>query len=80
MVINGFGEAFDLDGDTGANPTGTQVSNGFLKVNDITFNDVTTKFKNDTGVAFTEGEFITGDGNGTGTDYNSWRTGWTLSN
>ncbi|ALM08769.1 multidrug transporter [Sediminicola sp. YIK13] len=80
MVINGFGEAFDLDGDANANPTGAQVSNGFLKVNDITFNDVTTKFKNDTGVAFTESDFITGDGNGTGTNYSSWRTGWTVSN
>lgn len=80
VVINGFGEAFDLDGDTGANPTGTQVANGFLKVNNITFTDITTKFKNDTGVAFTAANFITGDGSGTGTAYENWSTGWTLSN
>ena len=80
VLIEGFGEAFDMDGDTGENPTGQQVLDDALQLVDITFTDVTTKFKNDTEVSFTEADLITGDGNGTGTDYDSWSAGWTLSN
>ncbi len=39
--------------------------------------DAVLKVKNDTGEAFTEAEFISGDGNGTGTDYASWGANWT---
>ena len=77
MVIQGFEEAFDLDGDAGDNPTGQGVLDGNLSVTDISFTDVLVKMKNDTGFTFTEGDFISGDGNGTGADYDSWKAGWT---
>jgi hypothetical protein len=77
LVIN-FEEAFDLDGDTGENTTGQGVLDGLLQVIDVTFNNVTTKLKNDTGFEFTEADFISGDGNGTGTDVSSWGAGWTV--
>ncbi|MCF1190066.1 multidrug transporter [Mangrovimonas sp. AS39] len=77
VLIEGFDEGFDLDGDSGDNPTGAGVISGDLHITDVTFNDVTTKVKNDTGVTFTEGDIITGDGNGNGTDYTSWGAGWT---
>jgi len=80
VLIEGFGEAFDLDGDATDNPTGQQVLDDALQLIDITFTDVTTKFKNDTEIVFTEADLISGEGNGTGTDYASWSTGWTLSN
>ena len=37
-----------------------------------------TKLKNDTGVSFAEADLISGDGNGTGTDYATWGAGWTV--
>lgn len=76
VVIQGFDEAFDLDAE-GDEPTGQGVLDGDLMVTDVTFIDVITKLKNDTGVAFTEADFISGDGNGTGTNYGSWSAGWT---
>ena len=78
ILLNDFDEGFDLDGDTGDNPTGQGVLDGLLKVVDVTFNNVTTKLKNDTGFTFTEADFISGDGNGTGTDYADWGAGWTV--
>ncbi len=78
IVLNDFDEGFDLDGDTGDNPTGQGVLDGALGVVDVTFNNVTTKLKNDTGYIFTEADFISGDGNGTGTDVSAWGTGWTV--
>ena len=78
VVINDFDEAFDLDGDTGDNPTGQGVIDDLLNVVDVTFNNVVTKLKNDTGFTFTEGDFISGDGNGTGTDIATWGAGWTV--
>ncbi len=78
VVINDFDEAFDLDGDMGDNPTGQGVIDGLLGVTDVTFNNVTTKLKNDTGFMFMESDFISGDGNGTGTDVASWGAGWTV--
>jgi hypothetical protein len=78
VYIQGFQEGFDLDGDTGDNPTGAGVVSGDLNVTDVTFDDVTTKVKNDTGVAFNiDGDFIlSGDGNGTMTDFTTWGAGW----
>lgn len=76
VVIAGFEEAFDLDAE-GNEPTGQGVLDGDLRVNDVTFIDVILKMKNDTGVEFDESDFIFGDGNGTGTDYDAWKTGWT---
>jgi len=78
VLIEGFEEGFDLDGDQGDNPTGAGVLSGDLQVTDVTFTDVTTKLKNDTGETFTEADFISGDGNGTGTEYASWGAGWTI--
>jgi len=78
VVLNDFDEGFDCDGDTGDNPTGQGVLDGNLSVIDVTFNNVTTKLKNDTGYTFTEADFISGDGNGTGTDVSAWGTGWTV--
>lgn len=78
IVVTDFEEGFDLDGDTGENTTGQGVLDGLLQVIDVTFNNVTTKLKNDTGFTFTEADFISGDGNGTGTDVTSWGSGWTV--
>lgn len=78
VVVTDYIEAFDLDGDSGDNPTGQGVLDGLLQVIDVTFNNVTTKLKNDTGFTFTEADFISGDGNGTGTDVSTWGTGWTV--
>lgn len=78
MVISDFDEAFDLDGDTGDNPTGQGVIDGLLSATDITFINVITKMKNDTGYSFDEMDFIEGDGNGTGTDVGNWGGGWTV--
>lgn len=83
ILLEGFAEGFDLDGDAGANsdnPTGTGVINGDLNVTNVTFTDVTVKLKNDTGDTFSEGDFISGDGNATGTDYANWGAGWTIGN
>lgn len=77
VVISGYVEAFDLDGNDTTDPTGAAVIADKLQVNNITFTDVTTKLKNDTGVTFTEADFISGDGNGTGTNYATWGAGWT---
>lgn len=77
VFIQGFEEAFDLDGDAGDSPTGTGVTNGDLKVTDTKFEDVTTNLKNDTGVDFAESEFITGSTDATGTDFSTWGAGWT---
>ncbi len=77
VLIQGFEEGFDLDGDLGNSPTGQGVLDGDLLATDVTFLDVIRKFKNDTSFDFEESEFISGDGNGTGTDYATWRTGWT---
>ena len=80
MTITGYGEAFDCDGNLTTDPTGAAIQNDLLQVNNITFTDVTTKFKNDTGVTLTESDFISGDGNGTGTNYATWGAGWTVGN
>lgn len=77
MLIQGFEEGFDLDGDLGDSPTGQGVLDGNLYVTDVTFSDVLVKLKNDTEYTFGEGDFIFGDGNGTGTNYDDWKMGWT---
>lgn len=77
VLINDFNEGFDLDGDTGDNQTGQGVLDGLLQVMDVTFNNVSVKVKNDTGYTFDEADFVSGDGNGTGTDYATWGSGWT---
>ena len=78
VLIEGFEEGFDLDGDMGDNPTGQGVLDGDLSVTDVTFVDVTLNMKNDTTFTFTEADFISGIGNGTGTDYATWGANWTV--
>jgi hypothetical protein len=78
VMIQGFEEGFDLDGDAGDNPTGAGVLSGDLSVTDVTFTDVTLNMKNDTGETFTEADLISGEGNGTGTDYATWGASWTV--
>ena len=83
VLLEGFAEGFDLDGNAGlssSNPTGTGVLNGDLSVTDVTFTDVTLQVKNDTGEAFADTDFLSGIGNGTGTDFASWGAGWTVGN
>lgn len=83
ILIEGFAEGFDLDGDAGAtsdNPTGTGVINGDLDVTNVTFIDVTVQLKNDTGDTFADEDFITGVGNANGTDYITWGANWTVGN
>lgn len=77
VVLMGFAEGFDLDGDATDNPTGNGVSSGDLKATDVKFNDVTVKVKNDTGVAFADSDFMTENTAATGTDYATWGAGWT---
>ena len=78
VVLNNFGKGSEIVGDGGDNPTGSWVLDKTLKFVDITFNNVTTKIENKTAVSFTDSDVITGDGNGTGTDYASWGAGWTV--
>ncbi|WP_375235915.1 multidrug transporter [Winogradskyella sp.] len=83
VLLEGFAEGFDLDGDAGAmsdNPTGTGVLNGDLSVTDVTFTDVTLQVKNDTGETFADSDFISGIGNATGTDFATWGATWTVGN
>jgi hypothetical protein len=63
VLIEGFTEGFDLDGDAGANslnPTGTGVIDDVLNATNVTFNDVTEQFRNDTGDTFAVEDFLTG--------------------
>lgn len=78
VYIEGFDEGFDLDGDSGDNPTGAGVLSNDLDVTDATFTDVTLNMKNDTGETFTEADFISGGGNGTATDIATWGANWTI--
>lgn len=71
--ITGYIEGFDLD-DT---DTGNGVVSDDLQVNGVTFVDVTTKLKNDTTLDFSEGDFYTGEGTATVTDYATWGASWT---
>ncbi|KAG1652320.1 hypothetical protein GQR58_026409 [Nymphon striatum] len=77
VLLSGFAEGFDLDSDGADSPTGQGVLNGDTGVTDISFEDVTVNLKNDTGETFSEAEFFSGIGNGTGADYTTWNTGWT---
>lgn len=73
VLVQGFEEGFDLD-DT---ETGTGFLAGETSVLDITFEDIITPLRNDTGAAFEDDDFFSGIGNGTGTDFADWGAGWT---
>ena len=76
--IEGFNEAFDMDGDDTNNPTGEGVTLDETNAVNITFVDVNIKLKNDTGVSFPNEDFIQGDGDGNGTDFIFWGALWTV--
>ncbi len=80
VSLQGYGEGFDLDGNATDSPTGAGVTAGETTVTNILFTDITLKVKNDTGVTFADADWISGDGNGTGTDYATWGAGWTVGN
>ncbi len=75
VILQGFEEGFDLD-DT---ETGTGFLAGDTMVTDITFQDITTPLKNDTGAEISDEDFFSGIENGTGTDFATWGAGWTRS-
>ncbi|MCL6267566.1 multidrug transporter [Flagellimonas myxillae] len=72
VVINNFAEGFDLDDAD----TGVGVVDDESNIIDVTFNNVTTTLKNDTGASFDGSDVISGVGNGTGTDIATWGAGW----
>ncbi|GAB1308371.1 hypothetical protein KH5_10540 [Urechidicola sp. KH5] len=72
--IEGFNEGIDMDD----METGVGVTSDITSITDITFTDVNLKLKNDTGETFTDTDVISGDGNGTATDYATWGAGWTV--
>lgn len=76
FYIEGFAKGFGIHGDDGDNPTGAWVVDGTLHATDVTFADVTTKLDNQTTETFTDTDFISGDGNGTATDFATWGAGW----
>ena len=79
VSLEGFTEGFDIDtNDNFPTETGNSIVAGISSVTNISFTDVTLKLKNDTTVSFNESDFISGDGNGTGTDYTTWGEGWTV--
>ncbi len=78
VSLEGYAEGFDLDGNSTDSPTGAGVTAGETTVTNILFTDITLKVKNDTGVMFVDADWISGDGNGTGTDYATWGDGWTV--
>ncbi len=73
VLLEGFEEGYDLD-DT---ETGVGVEAGDTNVTNVTFDDIITTLKNDTGATFDASTFFSGVGNGTGADYSSWSAGWT---
>ena len=77
VLLIGFAEGFDLDGDNTDNPTGKGVTDGNLKATDVQFDDVTVKVKNDTGVAFDTTDFVTENAAASGTNYATWGASWT---
>jgi hypothetical protein len=79
IAMNNFETGFRIDGDSGDNPTGKWAVDNTLNVIDVTFTNVTTKLTNKTPDVFTEADVIIGIGNGSGTDYANWGTGWTVN-
>ncbi len=77
IFIQGYQEGFELVGDAGESQTGQGVVDNETQIVDVTFNDVTTFLLNNTGFPFTQSDLFSGIGNGTGTDYISWSSGWT---
>ena len=77
VFLQGYTEGFDLDGDLGNSPTGQGVIDDITNANGVGFDDVSLIFRNDTGFDFGQEDFINNLNLGTGTDYDTWRIGWT---
>lgn len=77
VVIEGFKEAFDIDGNNATSPTAQAVIDGNLKATDVKLVDVITKVKKEAGVTYTDADFLTENANATGTDFATWGAGWT---
>lgn len=76
VLISGYVEAFDVDGNLTTDLTGEAITNDLLQVTNVMFTDIVTNFKNDTEVALSDADFYT-EGAATGTDYSTWGSGWT---
>ncbi len=76
VLLSGYVEGFDVDGNLTTDPTGQAILDDLLQVTNVMFTDVTTNFKNDTEVTLTDADFYT-EGTATGTDYDTWSAGWT---
>lgn len=77
VYLQGFAEGFDIDDPL----TVDAIINDISNASDVTFDDITTNFVSDSGTGGTtptEGDFITGVGNGTQTDIATWGAGWTV--
>lgn len=74
IVINDFEEGFDLDDlETGEGVTADETN-----IDGVLFNNVTTNVKNDTTVMFMDSDIISNEGTATGTDFDTWGSGWTI--
>ena len=77
VFVQGFAEGYDIDDAL----TVDAILNDNSNVVDITFDDVITNFTSDSGTdgtTPTEADFISGIGNGTQTDVETWGAGWTV--
>ncbi|OSY88725.1 multidrug transporter [Tenacibaculum holothuriorum] len=77
ILIKGFKEGFDIDGNNTANPTATGVLSDDLQATNVKLDDVTTKVKKESGVSYTDADFLTENANATGTEYATWGANWT---
>ncbi len=76
ILIVGKNTGISVDDDEASTPTSQNVTDGTLTFTDVTFTDVTSNTSID-GTA-TEGDLVSGIGNGTGTDVATWGAGWTV--
>jgi len=79
IVINDFETGFDLGGDMTNNPTGAGVVDDTTNIVGVLFNNVTTRFENNTMVTFTDADLLSNVGAATGTDFATWGAGWTVT-
>ena len=75
ILIEGKNTGISVDDDEASTPTSQEIGSN-LTFTDVTFTDVVSNSSID-GTA-TEGDLVTGIGNGTGTDIATWGAGWTV--
>ncbi|RIV70666.1 multidrug transporter [Flagellimonas aequoris] len=76
IEIIGKATGISVDDDDAGTPTSQNITDDTLTFTDVTFTNVGANTEIDGGVA--EADLVTGIGNGTGTDFASWGTGWTV--